>query len=113
MPTSTAGGRLLYQTYCMGCHQAEGQGIPGTFPPLAKSDFLMADAGRAIETVLHGMTGALEVNGQPYHGTMPPMGHLKDDEVADVLSYVRTSWGNAGPPVTAAEVASVRAKTSH
>jgi nitrite reductase (NO-forming) len=112
-PTSATGGRLLYQTYCMGCHQAEGQGIPGTFPPLAKSDFLMADTGRAIETVLNGMTGALEVNGQQYHGTMPPMGHLKDEEIADLLSYVRSSWGNGGPPVTAAEVASVRAKTSH
>ena len=113
MQTSSAGGQHLYQTYCMGCHQAEGQGIPGTFPPLAKSDFLMADTGRAIETILNGMTGPLEVNGQQYHGTMPPMGHLKDAEVADVLSYIRSSWGNASPPVTAAEVSSVRAKTSH
>ena len=113
MPTSGAAGQRVYQTYCMGCHQVEGQGIPGTFPPLAKSDFLMADTARAIETILNGMTGALEVNGQQYHGTMPPMGHLKDEEVADVLSYIRSSWGNAGPPVTAAEVAAVRAKTSH
>jgi nitrite reductase (NO-forming) len=113
MPTSGEAGQRLYQTYCMGCHQAEGQGIPGTFPPLAKSDFLMADTARSIETILNGMTGALEVNGQQYHGTMPPMGHLKDEEVADVLSYIRSSWGNAGPPVTAAEVATVRAKTSH
>jgi nitrite reductase (NO-forming) len=97
----------------MGCHQAEGQGIPGTFPPLAKSDYLMADTGRAIETVLNGLTGPLEVNGQQYHGTMPPMGHLKDDDIAEVLSYIRSSWGNAEPPVSAAEVASVRAKTSH
>jgi nitrite reductase (NO-forming) len=108
-----ATGQRVYQTYCMGCHQAEGQGIPGTFPPLANSDFLMADKGRAIETVLNGMTGALEVNGEQYHGTMPPMGHLKDEEVADVLSYIRNSWGNVGPPVTAAEVATLRAKTSH
>ena len=111
--TSSSGGQRVYQTYCMGCHQAEGQGIPGTFPPLAKSDFLMADTGRAIETVLNGLTGPLEVNGQQYHGTMPPMGHLKDDDIAEVLSYIRSSWGNAGPPVSAAEVASVRAKTSH
>ena len=111
--TSSPGGQRVYQTYCMGCHQAEGQGIPGTFPPLAKSDFLMADTGRAIETVLNGLTEPLEVNGQQYHGTMPPMGHLKDDDIAEVLSYIRSSWGNAGPPVSAAEVASVRAKTSH
>jgi len=113
MQTSPGGGQRVYQTYCMGCHQAEGQGIAGTFPPLAKSDFLMADTGRAIETVLNGLTGPLEVNGQQYHGTMPPMGHLKDDDIAEVLSYIRNSWGNAGPPVSAAEVASVRAKTSH
>ena len=111
--TSSPGGQRVYQTYCMGCHQAEGQGIPGTFPPLAKSDYLMADTGRAIETVLNGLTGPLEVNGQQYHGTMPPMGHLKDDDIAEVLSYIRSSWGNAEPPVSAAEVASVRAKTSH
>jgi nitrite reductase (NO-forming) len=113
MQTSGGGGQHIYQTYCMGCHQAEGQGIPGTFPPLAKSDYLMADTGRAIETVLNGLTGPVAVNGQQYDGTMPPMGHLKDEEIAEVLSYVRSSWENAGPPVTAAEVATVRAKTSH
>ncbi|MET0516675.1 MAG: copper-containing nitrite reductase, partial [Nitrospiraceae bacterium] len=59
-----AKGGTLYKTYCMGCHQAEGQGIPGTFPPLAKSDYLMADKSRAIETVLNGLTGPIEVNGQ-------------------------------------------------
>jgi nitrite reductase (NO-forming) len=97
----------------MGCHQAEGQGIPGTFPPLAKSDFLMADTGRVIETVLHGLSGPLEVNGQRYNGTMPPMSHLMDQDIAEVLTYVRNSWGNTGAPVTTADVATVRAKTSH
>jgi len=110
---SGAWGQHLYQTYCVGCHQAEGQGIPGTFPPLAKSDFLMADTGRVIETVLNGLTGPLEVNGQRYNGTMPPMGHLMDEDIADVLTYIRTSWGNTGAPVTTADVAAVRAKTSH
>jgi nitrite reductase (NO-forming) len=110
---SGAWGQHLYQTYCVGCHQAEGQGIPGTFPPLAKSDFLMADTGRVIETVLNGLTGPLEVNGQRYNGTMPPMGHLMDQDIADVLTYIRTSWGNTGAPVTTADVATVRAKTSH
>jgi nitrite reductase (NO-forming) len=110
---SGAWGQHLYQTYCVGCHQAEGQGVPGTFPPLAKSDFLMADTGRVIETVLNGLTGPLEVNGQRYNGTMPPMGHLMDEDIADVLTYIRTSWGNTGAPVTTADVAAVRAKTSH
>jgi len=110
--SSTAGQRL-YQTYCMGCHQAEGQGIPGTFPPLAKSDFLLADTSRVIDTVVNGLHGPIEVNGQQYNGTMPPMGHLKDDEIAEILSYVWSSWGNAAHPVSAAEIAAVRAKTSH
>lgn len=111
--TSGEWGRHLYQTYCMGCHQAEGQGISGTFPPLAKSDFVMADTGRVIETVLNGMSGPIEVNGQRYNGTMPPMGHLMDQDIAEVLTYVRNSWGNSGEPVTTADVATVRAKTSH
>ncbi len=107
-----AGGNL-YKTYCMGCHQGEGQGMQGTFPPLAKSDYLMTDKSRAIETVVNGLTGAIEVNGQRYNGVMPPMGHLKDDQIADILSYVRHSWGNEGDAVSAADVAAVRAKTTH
>ena len=113
METTGAGGQILYQTYCVGCHQAEGQGIPGTFPPLAKSDYLMADTSRTIQTVLNGLSGPVQVNGQQYDGTMPPMGHLKDEDIADILTYVRSSWGNTGSPVSAAEVAAVRAKTSH
>jgi nitrite reductase (NO-forming) len=105
-----AGGRL-YKTYCMGCHQAEGQGIQGTFPPLAKSDYL-ADKSRAIAAVLSGLTGPIEVNGQRYNGVMPPMGHLKDDEIADILSYVCQSWGNEADAVSAADVAAQRGKAS-
>ena len=73
----------------------------------------MADTSRSIETVLNGLHGPIEVNGQQYNGTMPPMGHLKDEEIAEVLSYVRSSWGNTAKAVSAAEVADVRAKTSH
>lgn len=87
--------------------------MPGMFPPLAKSDYLMADTSRVIETVLNGLNGPLQVNGENYNATMPPMGHLKDEEIADILSYVRSSWGNAANPVSAAEVVAVRAKTSH
>ena len=106
-------GESLYKTHCMGCHQAEGQGLPGAFPPLAKSDYLMADKPRSIETVVNGRSGQIEVNGQSYNSTMPALGHLKDDEIASILSYVRSSWGNQGDPVSADEVADVRAKTSH
>jgi len=113
MKAPGAAGATLYQTYCFGCHQAQGQGMPGTFPPLAKSDYLMTDPSRSIETVLNGLNGPIQVNGQTYNGVMPPMGHLKDEEIADVLSYVRSSWGNQGEPISADEVARVRAKSAH
>ena len=87
--------------------------MPGTFPPLAKSDYLMTDKSRAIAAVLNGLTGPVEVNGQRYNGVMPPMGYLKDDEIADILSYVRQSWGNGEDAVSTAEVAAERAKLSH
>lgn len=113
LQTQMAAGGALYRIYCSGCHQAEGEGMPGIFPPLARSDYLMADKSRAIETVLNGRSGSLEVNGQSYDGVMPPMGHLKDEDIADVLTYVRNSWDNEGGAVSAAEVAVVRAKASH
>src|SRR5262249_46453391 len=90
-PSSMPSGESLYRAICMGCHEAEGQGMPGTFPPLAKSDYLMADKARSISTVVNGHTGRIEVNGQSYNGVMPPMGNLKDDEIASILSYVRNS----------------------
>lgn len=68
---------------------------------------------RVIELVLNGFSGPLQVNGETYNGTMPPMGHLKDEEIAEILSYVRSSWGNSAATVSAAEVAAVRAKTAH
>ena len=108
-----AAGEALYKTYCMGCHQAEGQGIAGKFPPLAQSDFLKGDKARVIEVVLNGLTGPIQVNGQNYNGTMPPMGHAKDEELANILTYVRGSWGNKGDAVSVADVVAVRAKTSH
>jgi nitrite reductase (NO-forming) len=107
-----AAGGKLYETYCIGCHQSDGQGLPGTFPPLAKSDYV-TDKRRAIEAVLNGLTGFVEVNGQRYNSVMPPMGHLKDDEIADVLTYVRQSWGNEGDAVSANEVAAERGGASH
>jgi nitrite reductase (NO-forming) len=104
-----AAGKAIFATTCQACHQAEGQGVPRVFPPLAKSDFLMADKARAIGVVLGGKSGALVVNGDTYNNAMPPWSHLSDEAVANVLTYVRNSWGNTGDPVTAADVAAVRA----
>lgn len=88
-----ADGKQLYMTTCFACHQAEGQGIPNAFPPLAKSDYLNADVKRAIGIVLHGKTGEITVNGNKYNSVMTSQ-TLTDVEVADVLTYVYNSWGN-------------------
>lgn len=103
-------GKRVYNTICFACHQANGQGIPFAFPPLAKSDFLMADKDRAIEGVIFGRQGEIVVNGKKYNGVMPAIVNLSDDDVANVLTYVRNEWGNEGDAVTLDEVKAVRAK---
>ncbi|MBZ4421614.1 copper-containing nitrite reductase [Myxococcus sp. RHSTA-1-4] len=107
-----AAGKTLFAGTCSVCHQNEGQGLPDVFPPLAQSDYLMADKRRSIGIVLNGMSGPVQVRGKTYNSVMPPMSQLNDDEVADILTYVRNTWGNRGDAVTAAEVAEVRATTT-
>ena len=86
--------------------------MPNAFPPLAKSDYLMADRARAIRTVLSGQQGKITVNGVEYNGVMPAQ-NLTDDEVANVITYVMNSWGNQADMVTSTEVAKVRATLGH
>jgi nitrite reductase (NO-forming) len=105
----TARGKAVFMGTCSTCHQLEGQGIPSVFPPLAKSDFLMADPERSIRIVLSGLQGEVEVSGQKYNGVMPPLGNFTDHEIADVLTFVRNSFGNQGAPISPEEVAAVRA----
>ena len=94
---------------CTVCHMPEGKGMTGAFPPLAKSDYLMADLDRSIKIVIEGLSEEIEVNGTKYNGAMQPSG-LDDKDIADVLNYVRNSWGNKGDKmVTEAMVAKVRA----
>ncbi len=100
-------GKGIYDGTCTVCHMAEGQGLPGVFPPLAKSDFLMADLDRSIKAVIEGLTGEIEVNGTKYNGVMQASG-LDDKDIADVLNYVRNSWGNEGKMVKESQVAKVR-----
>lgn len=103
-------GRAHFSRYCVACHQLNGEGARGAFPPLAGSDFLMADKDRSIGIVIQGLSGKIMVNGAEYNGVMPPPGVPDDEEIADVLTYVRNSWGNRGEPVTMAEVQTVRAR---
>ncbi|KQV60568.1 nitrite reductase, copper-containing [Pelomonas sp. Root1217] len=104
-----AAGQALFAGTCSVCHQANGAGLPGVFPPLAKSDWLAQDAKRAVGVVLHGLSGKVKVNGKDYDSVMPPMNQLNDDEVANILTYVLNSWGNAGGSVSADEVKKQRA----
>ena len=103
-------GERIYQTICFACHQSKGQGVPGAFPPLANSDYLMADKERSILGVINGQSGPIEVNGQRFDGVMPAVTNITDDDVANVLTYVRNSFGNSGDMVTLAEVQVARAK---
>lgn len=92
-------GKTIYSQTCFACHQATGTGIPNAFPPLAGSDFLNADAHRAIEVVKFGLTGEVEVNGNVYNSAMPKQ-NLSDEEIASVLTYVYNNWGNNKTEVT-------------
>jgi nitrite reductase (NO-forming) / hydroxylamine reductase len=102
-------GRETYESYCQACHQADGRGMGTVFPPLAGSDYLLADRERAIAIVLEGLSGPIEVNGQPYNSVMPHLAYLSDQQVADVVSYTLNAWGNDGGYVGTDEVAARRA----
>lgn len=105
-------GRALHGRVCAVCHQANGQGVPGVFPPLAGSSVVNGDPAQLIRVVLHGLQGPLEANGTTYNSVMPPQGELlQDQEVAAVLSYIRSAWGHAAPRVTADMVAAERTAT--
>jgi nitrite reductase (NO-forming) len=102
-------GKRVFENSCMACHQSRGEGIAGAFPPLAKSDFLNADKNRAIDVVMHGRTGEITVNSNKFNGVMPAL-DLKDEDIANVLTYVYGSWGNSGKVVSVAEVKARRAQ---
>ena len=104
-------GRVLCNGTCSVCHQQNGEGLAGVFPPLAASDYLMADSRRSIEIVLNGMSGPVTVNGAPFNSVMPPMSQLNDDEIANILTFVLNSWGNEDGEIGPDDVAEVRAAT--
>lgn len=100
-------GKRVYEANCQACHQVEGVGIARAFPPLANSDFLNKDHQRAIDVLLHGMSGKVEVNGEQYNGSMPAIG-LSDHDVANVLTFLLNNWDNNGGQVTTGQVAKRR-----
>ena len=106
-----AAGGVLYNGTCSVCHQLNGAGLANVFPPLAGSDYLMADRARAIEVVLNGLVGPITVNGSDFNSVMPPMSQLNDDEIANILTFALNSWGNEADAVSSEEVALIRATT--
>lgn len=109
LPKSIERGKEAYTTYCQNCHQADGKGVAGAFPPLAKSDFLKKPVKALIDNILLGQSGEFVVNGQKYNGVMPAQNYLSNEQIADVLNYVRNSWGNTSAvAVTPAQVQKAR-----
>jgi len=98
-----AQGKNVFESNCLACHQANGEGVPNAFPPLAKSDFLNADHNRAINILLHGRSGPITVNGKNFDSVMPAIA-LNNGQIANVLTYVINSFGNNGGQVTPAQV---------
>ncbi len=111
LETQVAAGKTLFEGACSPCHQQNGLGVPGAFPPLAGSDLLSKDPKRAIEIALNGLSGEVSINGTTYNGVMPPQSQLPDDAIANILTYVLNSWGNKGGQITTDEVKAKRSST--
>lgn len=102
-------GKGIYDQVCVACHQADGKGLPGSFPPLAGAGSFYGDPKNMAKIVVHGLTGEIEVLGAKYNGAMPPQGAVMSDyEIAAVTTYVRTSFGNNDGMVTPDDVKAVR-----
>ncbi len=97
-------GKTIYNTQCVTCHQQNGEGVKDVYPPLAKSDYLLANKERSIGIVVNGASDEITVNGAKYEGQMQSV-DLSDEQVSDVLNYVRNSWGNQGEAVHPEEIA--------
>ncbi len=103
-------GSEIYADFCVTCHLENGEGVEFTFPPLAKSDYLLNKRGKSIRGIKYGQRGEIMVNGVTYNNTMMPMG-LEDEEIADVMNYILNSWGNSSDKmVTSKEVALITKK---
>ncbi|SHH02146.1 Cytochrome C oxidase, cbb3-type, subunit III [Flavobacterium micromati] len=100
---NTDKGKKIYSQVCIACHQPTGLGIPGAFPPLAKSDYLNKDVNRAIKGVVKGLKGTIIVNGKTYNGVMPSQA-LSDQQIAGAFTYVYANWGNNKTVVNGAMV---------
>jgi mono/diheme cytochrome c family protein len=105
-------GKEIFMKYCLACHQTDGAGVTGMYPTLQKTDWVQGDKTRLIGLLLNGQKGVISVNGQTFKGEMPSHQYLSDEQAAQVLTYIRSNYGNSAPPITAEEVAQVRSQGS-
>ena len=93
-PGAVADGKQVFSVNCAACHQATGKGLPGVFPPLDGSEWVVGDERTLVNILLHGVSGEITVMGKPYKGAMPSFKQLGNNELAAVASYVRAEWSN-------------------
>lgn len=108
-PAPKPAGQLVYEQNCLTCHQANGSGVPNLNPPLRETDWVLGDKTRLINVVLKGLQGQ-EIEGDVYDNAMPAHDFLTDVQIADVLTYIRSSFGNKASAITAEEVKTLRSK---
>ena len=101
---ATKTGEQVYRQNCLACHQANGSGVPNLAPPLKQTTFVLGDKTKLVDIVLKGFNEDVEIEGEYYSNPMPPFPQLSDDEIAKVLTYIRTNFGNKADTVTIAEV---------
>ena len=101
-------GKSVYLKTCITCHQADGYGVPRLNPPLSKTEYVVGDKTRLIKIILNGLNEEIEIDGEYYSNPMPPLNTLSDQEIADVLTYVRNNFQNKASAVTASQVKAVR-----
>jgi mono/diheme cytochrome c family protein len=104
-------GKKVYKQYCAACHQADGGGVPGLNPPLEKTTYVLGSKTKLIRVVLKGMNTHEEIDGETYSNVMAPFNFLSDQQISDVLTYIRNSFGNKAIAVTPGDVKYVRART--
>jgi mono/diheme cytochrome c family protein len=104
-------GKKVYTEQCLSCHMADGLGVSHMNPPLVKTPWVLGDKAKLITVVLKGMTEKTEINGDIYHNVMAAHDFMTDQQIADVLTYIRNSFGNKAKAITPADVKMVRAKS--
>jgi mono/diheme cytochrome c family protein len=102
-------GKAVYKKYCLTCHQTNGSGVPGMFPPLSNGSWVGKNPNELVAIILNGLKGEIEVKGEPYKNTMPPQTKITNQELANVLTFVRSNFGNNFTPVTPDMVKKARA----